>query len=78
MHVITRYTAWFYLVLLNLINASSTLLKNKPFPSPTPLVRMACNAVARLLVDLSTVFFRNDYRDVIFYGKKRWHGLYVV
>jgi len=29
--------------------------------------------VARFLVGLSTVFFRNDDRDVSFYDEKRWH-----
>ena len=37
MHVITRYTAWFYLVLLNLINASSTFAEEQAVPQPHPL-----------------------------------------
>ena len=36
MHVITRYTAWFYLVLLNLINASSTFAEEQAVPQPPP------------------------------------------
>jgi uncharacterized membrane protein len=36
MHVMTRYTAWFYLVLLNLITASSSFAEDQAVPQPPP------------------------------------------
>ena len=36
MHIMTRYTAWFYLVLLNLITASSSFAEDQAVPQPPP------------------------------------------
>ena len=36
MHKMTRYTAWFYLVLLNLITASSSFAEDQAVPQPPP------------------------------------------
>ena len=36
MHIMTRYTAWFYLILINFITASSSFAEDQAIPQPHP------------------------------------------